>query len=294
MRRSRLSALPKGAYRIRRHACAWARCKGQGYIAQALGVADILAVAYCHACTSGPEIPSGKAATVSCCRTATIAIALYAALIEAGIVPEDELETYGSDDSRLPMSGMASYTPGMEISGGSLGQGLASQSAMASAEAQAVEVRSSTLMYPTANSTRADVGSRDVGEPLGSSTTSSRWSTSTTAGRRPLDEGAGLRAAGRQVGRSAGTSSASTATTCDASDRFRQGARAASSKPHVIICDTKMGKGVPFLETAREEPLHRVEQPTSGSRQSTCSTPHMRQGATMSTVANKPRLRRRR
>ncbi|MFO5025780.1 transketolase, partial [Salmonella enterica subsp. enterica serovar 1,4,[5],12:i:-] len=29
-----------------------------------------------------------------------------------------------SDDSRLPMSGMATYTPGMEMSGGSLGQGL--------------------------------------------------------------------------------------------------------------------------------------------------------------------------
>jgi hypothetical protein len=35
---------------------------------------------------------------------------------EAGIIPEDELGTYGSDDSRLPMSGMAAYTPGMEIS----------------------------------------------------------------------------------------------------------------------------------------------------------------------------------
>ena len=39
-------------------------------------------------------------------------------------MPEDELETYGGDDSRLPMSGMATYTPGMEITGGSLGQGL--------------------------------------------------------------------------------------------------------------------------------------------------------------------------
>lgn len=27
-------------------------------------------------------------------------------------------------DSRLPMSGMAAFTPGMEITGGSLGQGL--------------------------------------------------------------------------------------------------------------------------------------------------------------------------
>ena len=36
----------------------------------------------------------------------------------------EELETYGADDSRLPMSGMSSYTPGMEITGGSLGHGL--------------------------------------------------------------------------------------------------------------------------------------------------------------------------
>jgi transketolase len=40
------------------------------------------------------------------------------------VLPEDELDSYGSDDSRLPMSGMATYTPGMEISGGSLGQDL--------------------------------------------------------------------------------------------------------------------------------------------------------------------------
>jgi transketolase len=44
--------------------------------------------------------------------------------MEAGILPEEELETYGMDDSRMPMSGMASYTPGMEITGGSLGHGL--------------------------------------------------------------------------------------------------------------------------------------------------------------------------
>ena len=45
-------------------------------------------------------------------------------MIEAGILPEEELATYGMDDSRMPMSGMASYTPGMEITGGSLGHGL--------------------------------------------------------------------------------------------------------------------------------------------------------------------------
>src|SRR4028118_473275 len=50
---------------------------------------------------------------------------------EAGIIPLEELETYGSDDSRLPMSAMASYTPGVEISGGSLGHGLTVATGMA-------------------------------------------------------------------------------------------------------------------------------------------------------------------
>src|SRR4029079_14838264 len=56
--------------------------------------------------------------------TGHYAIGLYGALAEAGIIDVAELDTYGCDDSRLPMSGMASYTPGMEISGGSLGHGL--------------------------------------------------------------------------------------------------------------------------------------------------------------------------
>ena len=45
-------------------------------------------------------------------------------MAEAGIIPVAELETYGSDDSRLPMSGMSTCTPGMEVSGGSVGHGL--------------------------------------------------------------------------------------------------------------------------------------------------------------------------
>ncbi len=98
--------------------------QGQGYIAQALGVADVLAVSYFHALTYRPEEPEWEGRDRFLLSIGHYAIALYAALIEAGIMPEDELETYGGDDSRLPMSGMAAYTPGMEITGGSLGQGL--------------------------------------------------------------------------------------------------------------------------------------------------------------------------
>ena len=98
--------------------------QGQGYIAQALGVADVLAVSYFHALRYRPEDPEWEGRDRFLLSIGHYAIALYAVLIEAGVVPADELETYGTDDSRLPMSGMASYTPGMEISGGSLGIGL--------------------------------------------------------------------------------------------------------------------------------------------------------------------------
>src|SRR5512137_1841062 len=117
-------SLADRAYHIRRKALRMGEVQGQGYIAQALGVADVLAVSWFHALRYRPEDPEWDGRDRFLLSIGHYAIALYAALIEAGVIPEAELETYGTDDSRLPMSGMASYTPGMEISGGSLGIGL--------------------------------------------------------------------------------------------------------------------------------------------------------------------------
>ena len=111
--------LAQRARNIRRNALRMGEVQGQGYIAQALDIADVLAVAYFHAMRFRPEDPSWEERDRFLLSNGHYAIALYAALIEAGIVPEAELETYGFDESRLPMSGMASYTPGMEMSGGS-------------------------------------------------------------------------------------------------------------------------------------------------------------------------------
>ncbi|WP_295479597.1 transketolase [uncultured Pseudomonas sp.] len=120
-----LAHLKHHAWRIRRFALRMGEVQGQGYVGQALGWADVLAVAYCHAMRLDPANPEWEGRDRFLLSHGHYAIALYAALLEAGVLPEQELETYGADDSRLPMSGMATYTPGMEISGGSLGQGLA-------------------------------------------------------------------------------------------------------------------------------------------------------------------------
>src|SRR3974390_1324236 len=119
-----VTPLTERAHNIRRNALRMGEVQGQGYIAQALDISDVLAVAYFHAMRYRPDDPSWDGRDRFLLSNGHYAIALYAALIEAGIVPVVELETYGSDESRLPMSGMASYTPGMEMSGGSLGLGL--------------------------------------------------------------------------------------------------------------------------------------------------------------------------
>src|SRR3954469_11172077 len=106
---SDLSSLRQSAYRIRRYALRMGEVQGQGYIGQALGWADVLAVAYCHAMNYRASEPEWEGRSRSLLSHGHYASAHSAALMEAGIISEEELETYGSDDSRLPMSGMATY-----------------------------------------------------------------------------------------------------------------------------------------------------------------------------------------
>ncbi len=112
------------AHRMRHHVLDMGEAQGQGYVGQALGAADMFAAVYADQLRYRPADPHWARRDRFLLSTGHYAIGLYAALAEAGLIDPSELDTYGSDDSRLPMSGMASYTPGMEISGGSLGHGL--------------------------------------------------------------------------------------------------------------------------------------------------------------------------
>ncbi|XKH57319.1 transketolase [Citricoccus nitrophenolicus] len=120
----RLQRIKEAAFRIRTNALIQGEVQGQGYIGQALDIADVLAVLYADQLNLRPEEPEWEGRDRCLLSIGHYAIALYAALAEAKFFPVEELDTYATDDSRLPMSAMASYTPGVEISGGSLGHGL--------------------------------------------------------------------------------------------------------------------------------------------------------------------------
>jgi transketolase len=118
-----IAALKGRATNLRRHMLSMARGQGQGYIGQGLGIADVLTALYFHELHYDPNDVSWPERDRFLLSTGHYSIALWAALAEAGIIPLDELKTYGADGSRLEMSTLDT-TPGVELIGGSLGHGL--------------------------------------------------------------------------------------------------------------------------------------------------------------------------
>jgi transketolase len=118
-----VAALQRKARQLRRHMLTMARGQGQGYIGQGLGIADLLAALYFHEMRYDAGNLDWADRDRFLLSTGHYSIALWAALAEAGIIPVEELVTYGADNSRLEMSTLDT-TPGVEVIGGSLGHGL--------------------------------------------------------------------------------------------------------------------------------------------------------------------------
>ncbi|BCL70976.1 putative Transketolase, N-terminal section [Vibrio nigripulchritudo MADA3029] len=256
-----IQALEHRAYKIRRNALRMGQVQGQGYIAQALGFSDVLAVCYFHALNYQADNPEWEGRDRLYLSIGHYAIALYAAMIEADILPENELETYGCDDSRMPMSGMAAYTPGMEITGGSLGHGLG---IAVGAALGLKRKQSESFIYNL-------LSDGELGE-------GSTWEAAMSASHHKLDNIIAVvdfnnqqadgpsqdmlcseplddkwRAFGWHVQRIDGNDLSEVIKAFDTARNLD------AAQPRVIICNTKMAKGVPFLEQRERNHFLRVE-----------------------------------
>jgi len=124
------ATLRRHAKSMRHHVLRMAQVVGQGYVGQGLGIADVLAVIYFSQLRTRPNEPFWPDRDRFVLSIGHYAIGLYAALAEAGVIPTAELDTYGADESRLEMSAPET-TPGVEMTGGSLGHGLVQSVGMA-------------------------------------------------------------------------------------------------------------------------------------------------------------------
>jgi transketolase len=105
---------------IRRTVIQMCRRRGQGYAGQGLALADLLSCLYFGVMVREAEDRWRDRFVLS---TGHSAIGLFATLAEAGVYKYEELLGYGTDGSRIEESPLEG-TPGFEITGGSLGQGL--------------------------------------------------------------------------------------------------------------------------------------------------------------------------
>lgn len=260
----RLQSIREAAYRIRLNSIRQAELQGQGYIGQALDLADILAVLYTDQLHLNPQNPNDESRDRCFMSMGHYGLALYSALIEAGFLPEEELETYAADNSRFPMSAMAVYTPGVEISGGSLGHGLP---IALGASLALKHKKSGRLVINMLSDGELDEGST--------------WEAAKSAGDLGLGNLVaivdinGQQADGpTRVGEGIATSATAArfesfgwkAYELDGHDipalvaALEEIREDQSNTPHVLVCKTRMGKGVPSLETREKLHFMRVEE----------------------------------
>ena len=119
------------AKQLRRDIIEETAAAGSGHPGGSLSAADILAVLYFDKMNIDPEDPHDPDRDRFVLSKGHIAPALYAALAERGYFPREDLLTLRKADSHLQGHPNMNDTPGVDMSTGSLGQGLSVANGMA-------------------------------------------------------------------------------------------------------------------------------------------------------------------
>jgi transketolase len=116
--------LEKMAKQLRRHVITMIATAGSGHPGGSLSAADIVTALYFKVMRHDPKNPQWLDRDRFVLSKGHAAPILYAALAECGYFPVEELSTLRKLDSRLQGHTDRTLTPGVEMSAGSLGQGL--------------------------------------------------------------------------------------------------------------------------------------------------------------------------
>lgn len=222
---------------------------GSGHPGGSLSAADILAVLYFHEMRIDPKNPKDPDRDRFVLSKGHASPVLYAALARRGFIPVEELSTFRRIDSRLQGHPSMKALPFVEMSTGSLGQGISAANGMA--------IAAKMDSRPTRVYVMIGDGELQEGE---------LWEAAMTASHRKLDnlvailDYNGLQIDGRieDVKSLTGIKERFAAfgwhvIEADGHDveavaLALEEARGMKSKPSVIIARTVKGKGVSFME----------------------------------------------
>lgn len=131
MEQSRINELAGIARNIRLGALCGVHAAKSGHPGGSLSISDILAYLYFEEMNVDPKNPKWEDRDRFVLSKGHAAPALYAALAEKGFFPKEELEKLRKIDSFLQGHPDMKHTPGIDMSTGSLGQGISAACGMA-------------------------------------------------------------------------------------------------------------------------------------------------------------------
>ncbi len=247
--KNRIKELEEIARRIRIHIVKSTHAAGSGHPGGSLSSTDILTVLYFEVMNHRPDDPKWENRDRFVFSKGHGAPALYGALAEAGYFPKEELMTLRKMGSRLQGHPDMRKTPGVDVSTGSLGQGLSIACGMSLAakldrkayrvfvicgdgEMQSGQIWEAAMFaahhkldnliaFVDKNNLQIDGSTEDVIsiEPIVSKWKAFGWHVQEINGHEMDDIAKAIHEAGKAHG-----------------------------KPSVIIAHTIKGKGVPFME----------------------------------------------
>ncbi|SHM58339.1 transketolase subunit A [Caldanaerovirga acetigignens] len=129
--KEKLEELTKAARKVRRSIIEMTAEAGSGHPGGSLSCADILVALYFHEMKVDPQNPDWPDRDRFVLSKGHAAPALYAVLAERGYFPKEELKTLRKINSILQGHPDMKKTPGVDMTTGSLGQGLSAANGMA-------------------------------------------------------------------------------------------------------------------------------------------------------------------
>ena len=119
------------AYKIRGHALNGVHSAKSGHPGGSLSIAEIMSVLYFDEMNVNPQNPKDADRDRFVLSKGHCAPALYGALAEKGFIPKEDIATLRSADSYLQGHPDMKHIPGVDMSTGSLGQGICAANGMA-------------------------------------------------------------------------------------------------------------------------------------------------------------------
>lgn len=220
------------------------------HVASALSICDILSVLYGRVMRFDPANPTEAERDRFILSKGHACVAVYSTLAEVGVIPKEQLSTYGQDFSWL-MNHVSHKVPGVEFSTGALGHGLP----FGVGKALAAKTKGENWhTFVLLSDGEMDEGSNwealmfaahhqldNLTAVIDYNKLQSLDTVANTLGLEPL--GAKLKAFGSDLREVDGH---------DHGQLFKEFLRPSNGSPRVIVAHTVKGKGVSFMENKVE------------------------------------------